>query len=214
MIYIKAIESECSLNESILKILIYSDMVGYNTEEKITINLKDPSPSYMECAIPKTNSKEYIECCHDIYKFPLVSKNTIILPDSFSKISNWNNINKELTTGKCHLDYSLVFYPSKFYGAKCYEKNHNVVALVGSLNIQGKGIFDVSKIYEFTLNSIVDGNYTNILCEIYPPDASFSEYRIFCNTNKRNSLKMFQTMASVLDSLETIYLNISNYNFN
>ena len=214
MIYIKTIESECSLNESILKILIYSDIVGYNTEEKITINLKDPSPSYMECTIPKTNSKEYIKCSLDIYKFPLVSKNTIILPDSFSKISNWNNINKELTTGKCHLDYSLVFYPSKLYEAKCYEKNNNVVALLGSLNIQGKGTSDVSKMYKFTLNSIVDGNYTNILCEIYPPDASFSEHRMFCNTNKRNSIKMFQTMVSVIDSHETIYLNITNYNFN
>ena len=123
MIYFKGVESECSLNESILKILIYADMIGFNNGEKITINLKYPSASYLECS----NTNEYIECALDISKFPLVSKDTIKMPDTFPQISNcyisnWININKEISTGKCHYDYSLVFSSSKSYEAKCYDQ--------------------------------------------------------------------------------------------
>ena len=79
-------ESQCLLDQSILKILIHSDMVGFNNEEKTTINLSSPSPSYLECVIPKSNTKDYIECTLAISKFPLISKNTIEMPDNIPPI--------------------------------------------------------------------------------------------------------------------------------
>ena len=219
MIYFKGIKSECLKNESSLKMLIYSDIVGFNNEEKITINLKYPNPSYMECVIPKSSIKDYIECTLDIVKFPLISKNTIMLPDNFPQISNcyisnWANINNEITTGKCHKDYSLVFSPTESYEAKCYKKNYNAITLFGSLSINGKISFDNTTIHSFNLNSIINGNYDNIECEIYPPDSSFFQYRMYCYTDKINSVKIFQTMANVEQSQENIFINTTNYSFN
>ena len=218
MIYFKGIESECSLSTSILKILIYSDTEGFDNEEKLTINLEYPNLSYMNCNIPKSNSKRYIECNLDISKFPVVSKDTIKLPNSFPQsncyISSWKNINKELNTGKCYPNYSLIFSPSKLYESKCYDKNYNAIALLGSLSIKGNMESEISQIYSFMLNSIVDGNYDNILCEIYPPDESFSEHRMFCYTNKIKSIKTFQTISKDINNQENIYINIPNYNLN
>ena len=219
IIYFKAIESECLQNESLLKILIYSDMVGFNNEEKININLAFPNPSYLECIIPKLNTQEYIECALDISKFPIITNNTIKLPDSFTQISNcylsnWKNINKILTTGKCHLDYSLIFTPSKVYESKCYDKNYNAIALMGSLSMKEQGQSSISEKYSFNLNSIVNGKYDKILCDIYPPDASFSEHRIFCYINQINSLKIFRTMVNDDNNHQKIiYINITNYDF-
>ena len=109
MIFFKGIQSECLLNESSLKILIYSDLVGFNNQERININLNYPNPSYLQCIIPKTNARDYIECTLDISKFPLISKNKIKMPDTFPIImncylSNWININKEINTRKCYND--------------------------------------------------------------------------------------------------------------
>ena len=70
MIYFKRIESKCLLKESSLKLLLYSDMIGFNNDEKLILNLKEPSPSNLECIIPKTGEKDYIECSLDISKFP------------------------------------------------------------------------------------------------------------------------------------------------
>ena len=219
MIYFKGIDSQCSLSTSILKILIYSDTEGFDSEENLTINLEYPNLSYMNCNIPKSSGKGSIECNLDISKFPLIEKDTIKLPNSFPQISNcyvstWKNINKELNIGKCYPNYSLIFSPSKLYESKCYDKNYNAIALLGSLVIKGNMQSEISQIYSFTLNSIVDGNYDNILCEIYPPDESFSEHRMFCYTNKINSIQTFKTIAKDVNNQENIYVNIPNYNLN
>ena len=219
MIYFKGIESECLLNESSLRLLIYSDIVGFNTEEKIIIDLNYPNPAYLECIIPGANSKDYIECIFDISKFPLMTENSIKLPDTFPKISdcyisNWININKEITTGKCYNDYSLVFSQNKTYETKCYEKNYNVITIFGSLSKNGFNSLDNKTIYSFTLNSFVDGNYDHLKCEIYPPDSSFSQHRMFCYTNKINSVKIFPTMINTTNSHEIIFINTTNYDFN
>ena len=219
MIYFKGIESKCLLTESSLKLLIYSDIVGFNTEEKIIIELNYPNPFYLECIIPGANSKNYIECILDISKFPLITENTIKLPDTFPKISdcyisNWININKEITTGKCYNDYSLVFFPNKTYETKCYEKNYNAITIFGSLTMNGFNNLDNTTIYSFSLNSFVDGNYDQVKCEIYPPDSSFSQHRMFCYTNKINSIKIFPTMVNITNSHEIIFINITHYDFN
>ena len=219
MIYFKGMESQCLLDQSILKILIHSDMVGFNNEEKTTINLSNPSPSYLECVIPKSNTKDYIECTLDISKFPLISQNTIEMPDNIPPISNcyisnWINMNKEITTGKCFNDYSLKFSPYKSYEPKCYEKNYNAIALIGSLYENDKIVSNNTGIYSFILNSFVNGNYDNINCEIYPPDSSFSNHRMFCYTNKNNSLIIFPTMVNDNKSQRKIFINATNYNFN
>ena len=85
---------------------------------------------------------------------------------------------------------------------------------MGSLSINGKSTSDVSEIYSFTLNSIVNGNYDNIICEIYPPDSSFSEHRMFCYINKNNSRKIFESIANDDNSQEKFFINITNYDFN
>ena len=218
MIYFKRIESKCLLKESSLKLLLYSDMIGFNNDEKLILNLKEPSPSNLECIIPKTGEKDYIECSLDISKFPLVNQDQIKMPDTFPTISdcyisNWININKEINTGKCHINYSLVFSPDKSYETKCYEKNYNVIALIGSLSVNGKDTSDITRIYSFTLNSFGDGNYDNIKCEIYPPDPSFSQYRMFCYTNKISSITIYQTMVIDTYTNKNIFINTTNYYF-
>ena len=218
MIYFKGMESQCLLNQSILKILIHSDMVGFNNEEKTTINLSSPSPSYLECVIPKSNTKDYIECTLDISKFPLISKNTIEMPDNIPPISNcyisnWINMNKEINTGKCFNDYSLKFKATKEYEAKCYEKNYNAIALTGSLYENNKRV-NSTMIYSLTLTSVVDGNYDNINCDIYPRDSSYPRHKMFCYTNKINSIIIFPTMANDINSQRKIFINTINHNFN
>ena len=220
MIFFKGIRTECLLNESSLKSLIYSDVLGFNNQEKININLNYPYPSYLECVIPKTNTKDYIECTLDISKFPLISRSTIKLPDAFPKIancylSNWININKEIITGKCYNNnYSLIFFSNKTYEAKCYEKYYNAITLIGSLSVNGKSSLDITKIYLFYINSFSKGNYNNIKCEIYPPDSSFSEHRMFCYTSQINSVTIFQTMANEINTHEKLFINITNFDFN
>lgn len=167
-LFFKGIDSDCSINESILKILIYSESEGFENEEEITINLEYPNLSYMNCIIPKSSLKDNILCKLDISKFPLIVNNTIKLTGSFPLTSNcdvstWKNINKVLRTGKCHPNYSLIFNSSKLYESKCYAKNKNVIALLGSLDIKENGKSESSQIYSFTLNSIVNGNYDNLL---------------------------------------------------
>ena len=220
MIFFKGIQSECLLNESSLKILIYSDLVGFNNQERININLNYPNPSYLQCIIPKTNARDYIECTLDISKFPLISKNKIKMPDTFPIImncylSNWININKEINTGKCYNDnYSLVFTSNKTYESKCYEKNYNAITLIGSLSVNGERILDIKKIYAFYIFSFSNGIYYNIKCEIFPPDSSFSEHRMFCYTNQINSITIFQTIVNENNSQEKLFINITNFDFN
>ena len=216
MIFIKSIGGECLLDDSILKLFIYSDTVGFFTEEKIKLFL-NPKYYYFECTIPISQVKSFIECKMDVVKFPII-KYGFTLPNEFPSIENcnifnWENIEKDLSAGSCYKNYSLKFSP--FLGTKqeCYQKNYNAFIIKGKLYNESS-IGNIKRIYTFSLSSLFNGSYYDtILCEIYPPDSTYSEFRMFCYTNKTDKVDLFPTIAIDVNSQENIYIAISNNHF-
>ena len=219
MIFIKSIETECLSNNSKLNFLIYSKISGFLNEEKIKIYLEDPHPYFIECTIPISQEQSFIQCEMDTLKFPLIKYNQIIMPRKFPKIDdcdilNWNNINKVLLSGNCYKNYSMKFSSSISISPECYDKNYNSFIIKGFLDKKESYISNINKTYTCSLYAFFNDSYFDtILCDIYPPDATSYEFRMFLYTNKTDKIELFQTIATDVNTQETIYINISNYHF-
>ena len=219
MIFIKSIETECLINNSILKLLIHSEIIGFSSEEKIKIHLEEQKPYFIECTIPLSKEQSFIQCEMDISKFPLIKYEKIIMPNKFPNISNcdvinWNNINKIISSGNCYKNYLLTFSPSISIKPECYDKNYNSLIIKGILDKKENFAHNINQIYTFSLYSFFNDSYFDtILCDIYPPDSTSDEYRMFCYINKVDKIELFQTMATDVNTKENIYINISNNNF-
>ena len=214
MIFFKGVKSECSQEPSYLKLLLYSDVKGFNEETKFYISLLDPNISYVECLIPKTNYNGYIECKLNTSLFPLDFKDTIQLNITSINISNCFlsnivSINKTLTTGKCFANYSseLFIVNSKALNVSCLDINYNVITFLGSFKEHEK------KKTDFVLSAFINGNLDTLNCQVYPPDRSyyFNE-RIFCYTNKNGKIRFFHTISKDINNKENI--GIQTYDFN
>ena len=219
MIFIKSIETDCLSNDSILKLLIHSEIIGFSSEEKIKINLEEPNPSFIECTIPKLQEYSFIQCEMDVSKFPLIKYDKITMPETLINITNcdimnWNNINKVLSSGNCYQNYLLTFSSSVSIQPECYDKNYNSFIIKGILDKKESFISNINEIHTFSLNSFFNNNYYDtILCDIYPPDSTSYEFRMFCYTNKTDNVELFQTIATDVNTQENIYINITNYHF-
>ena len=219
MIFIKSIDTECLTNISTLKLFIHSEIKGFSIEEKLKINMAEPKPYFIECIIPSSEEHSLIQCEMDTSKFPMIKYDNIIMPEELPNITdcviiNWNNINKIVSSGKCYKNYSLTFFSSVIIQPECYDKNYNSFIIKGNLDKKESFISNITQVYTFSLISVFNDNYFNTtLCDIYPPDATSNEFRIFCYTDKKDKIALFPTIVTDANTKENIYMNISNYNF-
>ena len=219
MIFFKRIESECLSNNSTLKLLIHSEISGFSSEETLVMYLEEPKYYFIECTIPKSKEHSFIQCEMDVSKFPLIKYEKIIMSNTFPIISNydimnWNNINKVVSSGKCYKNYLLTFSSSVIIQPECYDKNYNSFIIRGNLDKNESFISNINQTYTFSLFSFCNGYYyDNILCDIYHPDSTSYEFRMFCYTDKDVRIELFQTIAIDDNTKENIYINISNYQF-
>ena len=212
----KSLTSECLANDNIFKISFYANIKGFSQEENIQIYLDNPSYIFMNCKIPKATEKEtYIYCFIDIKMFPLNLYEKITLPNEFYiqpelEIINWENINKDIQIQKCYKPYEYKFDSINYLNTECYLNGNNSFIVEGVLKDHNNAVINDFNKLIISIDAYDYGQIKKIQCEIYPPDISNKNSRIFCNTKVIRFVETFPTIAFDETIKGNIFVNMKH----
>ena len=154
-------------NQYYVNMQLYAKINGFPSKYSFYLYLDSPSPYYMSCTIPSSNSniKEltYIDCKLDILKFPLINPTSISLPSKLPldniNIINWERVIKTYNCSNCNTKYSLDFSSKEYLGTSCYKPYYNKISVKGQIAKAGN-------YYSFEMNAYVDEQITLLPCEL------------------------------------------------
>ena len=174
----------------------------------------------MNCILPVSRNGELIsniKCSLNALLFPMIYINEIILPTEFPKIEeieilNWDKIEHQIFAEICHQEFQLVFSNISSNEQNCKSKNETIISLLGSLKEKNNTYILNKTNYSFNLRSLINKDFKNISCEIYPNDRIQDYYQMDCNLLVNDNLEFQLYRIIVNDELSktNIYINVNN----
>ena len=203
-------EMKCNSELSQFELFLSSQIVGFEKEATLKINLNYPTYSYIECIIPssKSNNDTYIKCILDTKKFPLTQEDYIILPYNLSdenySITKWKKLKKELKNIDCTPKYTNIFYSDNNQKmAQCDDNGNNIITISGSIDSN-----KTNTQYNFDILGIVDSQYKSLNCSL---DVKKENNQIICSTKGKISSQIFQTTGTDYKTKGMILIKVNDY---
>jgi hypothetical protein len=211
------IDMKSDLGKSLFELDIYSEIIGFEEEKTININLDYPKYSKMNCTIPSSitnNNNTYIKFTMDSNKYPLIKGDNIILPNNiFDKencsLTKWDKVQKNIEINFSSVEYSILFSSNENQNnTSCDDKGNNIMII--------SGLAQTSKNdnnYNFNISGIVDDELKDIPCNLNIIGGKSNEIK--CLVNGNSSSKIFQTRGVDNEKNEAVLIKVKNYlNYN